>query len=210
MATSSRARRRAPRQERAAATVDALLQASAELLVKRGYERMTTNHIAQRAGVSIGSLYQYFASKDALLAELIERHFTTVQDYLASAVAKLAATQLEREVDIAEHVSRLIRTLIAIEQVDAELHHAIVSKLPRVGDFAIVDTFAERFEAQVAGVLDALPQHLRPISPTLSAQLTVRAVSGVVQSTLRRDPSQLKDPTFESELVALVQRYLQL
>ena len=64
--------RKRPRQERSRSTVDVLLRAAAQVFAARGYAATTTNHIAARAGVSIGSLYEYFPSKDALLVALME------------------------------------------------------------------------------------------------------------------------------------------
>src|SRR5262245_2757752 len=74
-AKAALAARKAPRQPRAQATVEAILAATADLLEKSGYARLTTNHVAQRAGISIGSLYQYFPSKEALCHALAERHY---------------------------------------------------------------------------------------------------------------------------------------
>ena len=63
-----------PRQARSRATVEAILKATADILAKHGYARLTTNGIAERAGVNIASLYQYFPSKQAIVAELRRRH----------------------------------------------------------------------------------------------------------------------------------------
>ncbi len=75
MARSQRVEaRKAPLQSRSKQTVASILSAAAQVFADRGYANTTTNHIAERAGVSIGSLYQYFPSKDALLVALAERH----------------------------------------------------------------------------------------------------------------------------------------
>ncbi len=63
-----------PLQERSRATVDALVEATARILVREGFEKASTNRIAEVAGVSVGSLYQYFPSKEALVAAVIDRH----------------------------------------------------------------------------------------------------------------------------------------
>ena len=70
--------RKAPSQGRAVATVDAILGATARILVTRGYAALTTNHVAKRAGVSIGTLYEWFPGKEALVAGLIDRHLARV------------------------------------------------------------------------------------------------------------------------------------
>jgi AcrR family transcriptional regulator len=66
--------RKQPRQSRSRDTVAAVLKAAAQVFTSRGYAATTTNHIAERAGVSIGSLYEYFPNKDALLVALMEQH----------------------------------------------------------------------------------------------------------------------------------------
>src|SRR6185295_18754704 len=66
--------RKRPVQARSQRTVDAVLKAAAQVFTRRGYAGATTNHIAERAGVSVGSLYEYFPSKDALLVALMEAH----------------------------------------------------------------------------------------------------------------------------------------
>ena len=79
--------RKKPAQRRAAFTVHAILEAAAHILEHRGLEGYTTNEIAARAGVSIGSLYQYFPNKDAVTIALIEREMSGMVDEVAAALA---------------------------------------------------------------------------------------------------------------------------
>ena len=72
--------RKSASQERSRATVDALLEATARVLLKEGYDRASINRIAEVAGVSIGSLYQYFPSKEALVAAVIDRHTREISE----------------------------------------------------------------------------------------------------------------------------------
>ena len=78
--------RKSPRQRRSAETVEAILGAAAQVFSARGYAGATTNHIAKRAGVSIGSLYQYFPNKDAILVALVQRHVEETAGTLQSTV----------------------------------------------------------------------------------------------------------------------------
>src|SRR5262245_37742302 len=82
--------RKSASQERSRATVDALLEATARILIREGYDRASTNRIAHVAGVSIGSLYQYFPSKEALVAALIDRHKQEIIQLLRDALIKVA------------------------------------------------------------------------------------------------------------------------
>src|SRR5262250_749285 len=78
--------RKRPRQARSRATVDSILEATARVLVKRSFDGLTTNLVAEAAGISIGSLYQYFPNKAALVGALIEKH---VDDLTSLALSEL-------------------------------------------------------------------------------------------------------------------------
>src|SRR5260370_33139247 len=93
-------------QERSCSTVDALLEATARILVKEGYDQASTNRIAEVAGVSIGSLYHYFPSKEPLIAAVIDRHTQEVSEVTRNALIKVAARPIE--VAAREFVSRAI------------------------------------------------------------------------------------------------------
>lgn len=77
--------RKRPGQPRSALTVDAIVEGAAQLLERHGFEGYTTNGIAKRAGVSIGSLYQYFPGKDSITIALIERELATLCGEVAAA-----------------------------------------------------------------------------------------------------------------------------
>src|SRR5262245_4169642 len=102
--------RKTPSQERAKATVDAILEAGAYILVKHGWEKFTTNRVAERAGVNIASLYQYFPNKESIAAELQRRHISKARDVLPGTVDQLrsqpnlrAALQWLVDAALAEH-----------------------------------------------------------------------------------------------------------
>lgn len=88
--------RRAPRQRRSRETVDTLLEAAAQMFTQRGLAA-TTNHIAERAGLSIGTLYQYFPNKEALLHALAARHLAEAQARLMPLLAELRRGAPESE-----------------------------------------------------------------------------------------------------------------
>src|SRR5437879_7632542 len=82
-------------QERSRATVDALIEATACILVREGFDKASTNRIAEQAGVSVGSLYQYYPSKEALVAAVIESHNRELMQLVRAALAEAAALPLE-------------------------------------------------------------------------------------------------------------------
>lgn len=115
--------RKLPRQQRAIAMVEAILDASARILVEQGYAGLNTNAVAQRAGVSIGSLYQYFPSKEALLAALQARHGRDMSTALGALLDAPVAGGLRAA------VARLVRAAVAAHEVEPALHRVLEKEL---------------------------------------------------------------------------------
>jgi AcrR family transcriptional regulator len=116
---------RPPRQRRAQVTVQAIVDAAGQLLVESGYAKTTTNAIAARAGVSIGSLYQYFRDKDAVFRRLTRRHHERVEPLLQDLALALADPQS----DIARQVGRFVEALIELHEPERDLIRAIDTEL---------------------------------------------------------------------------------
>ncbi|WP_240975574.1 TetR/AcrR family transcriptional regulator [Paraburkholderia aromaticivorans] len=96
-------------QGRSRVTVDALIEATARILVRDGFDKASTNRIAGRAGVGVGSLYQYFPGKEALVSAVIERHGQQVMQVFRGALAETAALPMEQAVRaLADEATRLI------------------------------------------------------------------------------------------------------
>src|SRR5689334_14652682 len=85
-------------QERSRATVGSLVEATARILVKEGFDKASTNRVAEVAGVSIGSLYQYFPSKEALVAAVIERHQQQIMQMVRSELAQVRPQPLDQAI----------------------------------------------------------------------------------------------------------------
>lgn len=98
--------RKMPSQARARRTVDLILEASAQILAKRGEEALTTNYIAERAGFSIGTLYQYFPNRDSILDALIARERESTEERIRAALAQINPGE------IADTVRAIVRILI--------------------------------------------------------------------------------------------------
>lgn len=196
-------RRRKPVQDRSSATVDALLEATAQVLLSHGDERASTNEIARRAGVSIGSLYQYFDNKEALVAELARRHFGRIEAVVVEHLVVPGATPDPRAM-----IGRALRALVAVHRLTPRLSQVLEAEVPRVGELRIIEGLNQRSELLVAERLVAARSALRPANLVLAAQIVVRAVSGIIQATLRRSGGGDLPLDLEDELVDLVLRYL--
>src|SRR5512138_3526613 len=117
--------RKRPCQERSRSTVDVLLRAAAQVFSARGYAATTTNHIAARAGVSIGSLYEYFPSKDALLVALTEAHIAEGEAILNEVWAQVDTCR-----DLHEMVRRFARAMFELHARDRTLHRLLFEEAP--------------------------------------------------------------------------------
>jgi AcrR family transcriptional regulator len=190
-------------QGRSKATVEAILRAAAHILVRTGYEATTTNRVAVEAGVSIGSLYQYFPNKEAIVSALIDRHLSDQMQWLRQAALHAMAQPLE------EAARTLIEGLIAAHRVDPELHRVFFEELPRMGGF-------QRLESVEAETLELVKTYLAARVPELSKErslevvafLVVRAVEGAAHGAVLLRPDLLAAPTFVDEVVKLVVSYV--
>lgn len=117
--------RKLPRQGRSAATVAALVEATGRLLVERGYDGATTRRIAERAGVSVGSLYQYFPSRDALVTAVLERHVDEVLARIGALLRRVERAPLPRA------IRTLVDAVLDLHDRDPGLHVVLMEQLPR-------------------------------------------------------------------------------
>ena len=125
--------RKSASQKRSQATVETLLDATARVLTREGYDRASTNRIAAVAGVSVGSLYQYFPNKEALVATLVARHNREMLQLLRDALEKVAS------LDLATAMRELVRATVDAHLVDPALHRIFAEQVPRMGQLAKIE-----------------------------------------------------------------------
>jgi AcrR family transcriptional regulator len=193
--------RKIPRQKRAQATVDVILEAATRICRQRGYEATNVNEVAKVAGVSVGSLYQYFPSKEALVAELGRRLGQRMLDVFTEDLPTLAFLPLD------EAVTGIVRRLGAALAVDPELRRAL-AEVPSAERAIQVPEFDEMLETAISGYFDYYGDRLRPTNHRLAARILITAVEAVaIDAALSRfkgtDPDEV-----ERELAALVLGYL--
>lgn len=123
-------------QQRSRATVGSLIEATARILVKEGFDKASTNRVAEVAGVSIGSLYQYFPSKEALVAAVIERHQQQIMQMVRSELAQVRAQPLDQA------IRRFVAVAVAAHRLDPQLHRVLAEQIPRVGRLEKLETFS--------------------------------------------------------------------
>jgi AcrR family transcriptional regulator len=186
---------RRPRQRRARDTVDVILRATAHILSREGADHLTTNRVAEKAGVSIGSVYQYFPDKTALIDEVRRRYDEAFRDRMIGLVGTIG------ELPLRDAVARCVRALIALHAEDPGLHNAVSAA--GIGD-------AERrfFHHLAASWLDARRDEVRRPNRSLAAATALDVAESLIHGVALRAPEQLGDDAFAAEVTDLLVRYL--
>ena len=193
-------------QERSRATVDALVEATARILVRDGFDKASTNRIAEAAGVGIGSLYQYFPCKEALVAAVIDRHKKEVIEVVRGALAE-AATE-----PIAQAVRRLVAAAIRAHRIDPKLHHVLAEQIPRMGKLENVEAFNRETYALFGAYLESRKDELRTVDLKLATFVCVTSIEALTHTAVLHHSEMLSDDAVEAlvdEATRLVVRYLQ-
>lgn len=182
--------RKRPSQKRSIAMVTAILDASARILKERGYAEMSTNAVADVAGVSIGSLYQYFPNKDALLVALRARH----AQEMGAAIEALLQDSTQR--DLRTEISRLVRAAIAAHEVEPELHRVLEKELSFFEEDS--DPVGKGVHAHIVRLLARHKDEVAQHNLSLAAWMTMRMTEALVHAAVLDSP-----PTFRPKEVEL-------
>lgn len=194
--------RRDPKQTRSRAIVDAIVEAGRQILEADGPGALTTNHIADRAGVSIGSLYRYFPNKEAV-------------------IAAICATQTQRDAAELQSAERwtiddapLCEALAAIVDYQIARHQRLVALGSDVyrthqGDFSLTAHLGcEEVVKHMRALLWRHRDAVRVRDLDHAAFLVARGLSAIVRRALEEQPERLAEPAFRDELVDLAVLYL--
>jgi AcrR family transcriptional regulator len=165
-------------QARSRATVDALVEATARILVREGFDAASTNRIAELAGVSVGSLYQYFPSKEALVAAVIDRHHREIMQVVRGALAEVASEPLEPA------VRKLVAVAIEAHRVDPKLHRVLTEQIPRTGRLENVETFSRQNYALFRAYLEGHRDEVRAMDLELAAFVCVTSIEALTHTAV--------------------------
>ncbi len=194
--------RKLPVQARSLATVGVILDATARVLTREGYDRASTNRIADTAGVSVGSLYQYFRSKESLVAALIDRHQEGMNEVFLRQVA------LAQHLPVREAARAVVAATVDAHLVEPALHRILVEQVPRIGKLA---EQLEHLDTVTAGAvrayLDAHRDELRVDDLQTATFVVVHAVEALVHRAITTRRRIERDALVDA-LVDMVSRYL--
>jgi AcrR family transcriptional regulator len=198
--------RKSASQARSRATVDALIEATARILVRDGFDRASTNRIAEAAGVSVGSLYQYYPSKEALVAAVAERHNQAILQVVRDALAEVEALPLEPA------TRRLVAAAVAAHRVDPDLHRVLAEQIPHTGALAALEPFNREAYDLFRAYLESRRGELRAVDLDLAAFVCVTSIEALTHTAVLHRPDVLAEDAAASlvdEATRLILRYLQ-
>ncbi|MFI9463063.1 TetR/AcrR family transcriptional regulator [Streptomyces xiamenensis] len=171
--------RKSPRQQRSRETVEVILEAAAQLFQRYGYAATTTNKVAERAGVSIGSLYQYFPNKDGLLTALAREHLRAA----ATELDGLLAAATARRLPLRPLLEELVGGVAALHTERPALHRLLFDQTPRTtATVAELRTFEQRAAAGLAAQLRRLGAG--GDAPEVTALLAVQGIEAQVHGAV--------------------------
>src|SRR5690348_14423654 len=165
-------------QERSRATVEALIEATARILVKEGFDKASTNRIAEAAGVSVGSLYQYFPGKEALVAAVIEQHQREIMRTVRGELAAIAAEPIDQA------MRKLVAVALKAHRLDPRLHCVLTEQIPRVGKLEKLEAFNRENYALFRGYLENHRQELRVDDLDLGSFICVTAIEALTHNAV--------------------------
>lgn len=192
-------------QSRSRALVDTLVEATARILVKEGFDQASTNRIAEKAGVSVGSLYQYFPSKEALVAAVMEKHRRDLLNVARAALAEAATLPLEPA------VRKLVGVAIKAHSVDPKLHRVLAEQIPRTGGLENTETFNPENYALFRTYLEAHRTEIRTVDLELATFICVTSIEALTHTAVLHHPDSFSSKAYEAlidEATRLIVGYL--
>lgn len=195
--------RKTPRQTRAQITYDAVIDSAIQLLRSEGYDRLSTGRVAHEAGVSVGSLYQYFPNKAALGAAVIER---CSESFLPKFTAALSARSSRT---LADSVEAMVDATLVSRLLDSELHKIVIDLAPRIG----LDNRMQEVSRSLAKAIEnVLRLHQSEIDPRIDlgagAIIIETLLEALAHNELTSNPEFACDEDVGREAKRLILGYL--
>lgn len=194
--------RKTPLQARAAATRDVILEATVHVLLDGGMQRLTTTRVAKRAGVSVGSLYQYFPHKEALIYAVNALYLSRVVDVVE------AACRAESGQPLARMIEALVSAYSDAKLANPDVTRALYRSVAELDIQGQIDTFSQRVDAATLPMLRSAPDacfdDLELVNLTL-----LTTIFGAVRNVFERGLSEPEARTVHQQLTCMCLAYLQ-
>lgn len=195
-----------PLQARSRETVKAILEATTRILGREGLAKLSTNRIAEVAGVSVGSLYQFFRNKDSIISELLGASLEENIGILLKSVERASAG--DGPVELRPFVTELVATAFANFERTGEVQRALIEQAPKLIGLGRMTEFDSRVAPVFLRFLQESGMRIRP-DPELAVYVVMQAIRGVVVSNFMMRPTPERTVKVRAELVELCVRYLE-
>lgn len=196
--------RKIPKQRRSREMVEAILEAAARVFVEAGLDEATTNAIAHRAGVSIGSLYQYFADKESLVRALLLRHVQRAEALRPAAISGNVRPPLAERLGIA------VRWLLDVHAQDPELHETLTLLAPRVLGSDAIRAFERFHQNTLRAILERYRDELGDRDLTIASFILARVMESLTHGAVTHRPELLGGEELAAEITDLLVKYLEI
>ena len=193
--------RKTPIQARSTVTVASIREATIQVLLSHGAERLTTTRVAERAGVSVGTLYQYYPNKQSLLFAVLEHHMNNV-------AAKVeAACESACHKPLAEMIKEMVEAFVDAKMERADISVALYRVSGDVGGLALIKRISQRSRKAVGAMFQTAPDVRFPPDKFV-VDIMLSAMAGAMRSLLEAGPSPATVRKSREQLVLLCQSYM--
>lgn len=193
--------RKTPVQARATVTVEAICEATIQVLLTNGADRLTTTRVAARAGVSVGTLYQYYPNKRSLLFAVFEDHLDKV-----SRAVEVACEEVCRK-PMSEMIRKIVEAYVDVKMQRADISVALYKVAPDVGGPALLKRTGQRLGKAIESMLLTAPD-LKVSPDRFAIEMMLSSMSGAMRSALEADASPAVFRKIREHLVLLCQSYM--
>lgn len=194
--------RKRPRQARAAATVSAIFEATIQVLLTDGPHRLTTTRVAERAGVSVGTMYQYFPHKQSLFYALNERNLDDLAETVEAACRAQQGAPVERMVEV------LVATYWNAKTRRPDVTRALYRSVVELDNEALIEAFASRVDAATAAMFASASDADFAELPLVNLTL-LTTIFGAVRSVFERNLPADEAAAVQKQLVLMCTAYLE-
>ncbi|GAB1583301.1 TetR/AcrR family transcriptional regulator [Phyllobacterium phragmitis] len=193
--------RKCPRQARSAVTVDAIFEATLQVLLATGSTRLNTTKVAERAGVSVGTLYQYFPNKQSLLFAVLERYLDRLMDRLE------AACEARRGGAAEDMIEGVVQAYLQVKAEEAAISRALYYIVIELDARELVDKAIWRAERAIAAMLSTANDG-QFSDPQAIARVVFAAIHGTVRMFYERDLPPMAGGDVERQLTMMCRSYV--
>jgi AcrR family transcriptional regulator len=193
--------RKTPIQARSTVTVEAISEATIQVLLSHGAERLTTTRVADRAGVSVGTLYQYYPNKRSLLFAVLENHL----NHVAARVE--AACESASHKPLAQMIKEMVEAFVDAKMERTEISTALYRISTEVGGPTLIKGVTQRSRKAAEAMLETAPDIKSP-PDKIAIEIMLSAMAGTMRSLLEAGPSSATVRKAREQLVLLCQSYM--